>query len=62
MKAACPEGYLLLGLISSYLQLDSLIGLDIQTDRTLSAIETELLVFNERLQVSLDSPFEMLFP
>ncbi|KAI5998520.1 hypothetical protein F5J12DRAFT_906856 [Pisolithus orientalis] len=49
-KAACPEGYLLLGLISSYLQLDSLIGLDIQTDRTLSAIETELLVFNERLQ------------
>ncbi|KAI6148872.1 hypothetical protein BKA82DRAFT_22629 [Pisolithus tinctorius] len=50
MKAACPEGYLLLGLISSYLQLDSLIGLDIQTDRMLSAIETELLVFNERLQ------------
>ncbi|KAI5996912.1 hypothetical protein F5J12DRAFT_907015 [Pisolithus orientalis] len=49
-KAACPEGYLLLGLISSYLQLDSLIGLDIQTNRTLSAIETELLVFNERLQ------------
>ena len=54
MKAACPEGYLLLGLISSYLQLDSLIGLDIQTDHTLSAIETELLVFNKRLQVNLD--------
>ncbi|KAI5993749.1 hypothetical protein F5J12DRAFT_897024 [Pisolithus orientalis] len=52
MKAACPEGYLLLGLISSYLQLDSLIGLDIQTDRMLSAIETELLVFNKRLQLA----------
>ncbi|KAL4070460.1 hypothetical protein J3A83DRAFT_4188499 [Scleroderma citrinum] len=47
---AYPEGHLLMSLISSYLQLDSLIGLNIHTDCTLSAIEAELLVFNERLQ------------
>ena len=33
----------------------TVVTLDIQTNRTLSAIETELLVFNERLQVNLDS-------
>ncbi|KAL4071106.1 hypothetical protein V8B97DRAFT_2024014 [Scleroderma yunnanense] len=48
---ACPEGHLLMSLISSYLQLDSLIGLNIHTNCTLSAVKAELLVFNEKLQM-----------
>ncbi|KIK93461.1 hypothetical protein PAXRUDRAFT_12641 [Paxillus rubicundulus Ve08.2h10] len=52
--AASPEGYLLLELISSYLQLDSLIGLNVHTESMLTNIEVELLIFNRRLKVYLD--------
>ncbi|KAG1868959.1 hypothetical protein DFJ58DRAFT_714136 [Suillus subalutaceus] len=45
-----PEGHRLLCLISSYLQLDSYIGLDVHTTSTLDAIEAELLVFNDALK------------
>jgi hypothetical protein len=46
-----PEGHQLVCLISSYLQLDSYIGVDIDTTSTLDAIEAELVVFNDALKV-----------
>jgi hypothetical protein len=46
-----PEGHRLLCLISSYLQLDSYIGLDVHTTSTLDAIEAKLPVFNDALKV-----------
>jgi hypothetical protein len=48
---ASPEGYQLLRVISSYLQLDSWIGLDVHTESTLAEIEAELLVFDTELKV-----------
>ncbi|KAG1865264.1 hypothetical protein F4604DRAFT_1881913 [Suillus subluteus] len=45
-----PEGYQLLRVISTYLQLDSLIGLDVHTEGTLAAIEAKLLVFDTELK------------
>ncbi|KAG1729317.1 uncharacterized protein EDB91DRAFT_1239239 [Suillus paluster] len=42
---ASPEGYQLLRVISSYLQLDSWIGLDMHTESTLAEIEAKLLVY-----------------
>ena len=48
---ASPEGYQLLRVISSYLQLDSWIGLDVHTESTVDAIEAELLVFDAELKV-----------
>ncbi|KAG2366025.1 hypothetical protein BDR07DRAFT_1449538 [Suillus spraguei] len=45
-----PEGYQLLRVISMYLQLDSLIGLDVYTEGTLAAIEAKLLVFDRELK------------
>lgn len=48
---ASPVGYQLLRVISSYLQLDSWIGLDVHTESTLAAIEAELLVFDAELKV-----------
>ncbi|KAG0708024.1 hypothetical protein DFH29DRAFT_979603 [Suillus ampliporus] len=47
---ASPEGYQLLRVISSYLQLDSWISLDVHTKSTLAAIEAELLVFDTELK------------
>ncbi|KAG1882566.1 hypothetical protein F4604DRAFT_1879304 [Suillus subluteus] len=48
---ASPVGHqLLLCIISSYLQLDSWIGLDVHTEGTLAAIEAELLVFDAELK------------
>lgn len=46
-----PEGYRLVRMLRSYLQLDSLLGLDIQTDSTLAMIEEELLIFDKELKV-----------
>jgi len=46
-----PEGYQLLYVISMYLQLDSLIGLDVHTEGTLAAIKVELLIFDTKLKV-----------
>ena len=46
-----PEGYWLVRMLRSYLQLDSLIGLNIHTESTLAMIEEELLVFNKELKV-----------
>ena len=48
------EGYQLLWLLCSYLELDSLIGLDAHTKRTLEMIEEELLVFRNELKVCID--------
>ncbi|KAG1859232.1 hypothetical protein F4604DRAFT_1882756 [Suillus subluteus] len=47
---ASPEGFQLLRLIGSYLQLDSYIGLDVHTTSTLAALDAELLVFNAALK------------
>jgi hypothetical protein len=44
-------GYQLLRIISSYLQLDSWIGLDVHTESTLAVIKAELLVFDAELKV-----------
>ncbi|KAG0696993.1 hypothetical protein DFH29DRAFT_984460 [Suillus ampliporus] len=49
-----PEGYKLLRVISSYLQLDSYIGLDVHTTSTLAAIDAELLVFDSALKDYID--------
>ena len=51
MHTTSPEGYRLVRMLRSYLQLDSLIGLNIQTEGTLAMIEEELLVFNKELKV-----------
>ncbi|KAG2091483.1 uncharacterized protein F5147DRAFT_822988 [Suillus discolor] len=45
MHRASPVGHQLLRVISSYLQLDSWIGLDLHTERTLAAIDAELLAY-----------------
>ena len=52
-RAASPEGYRLVRMLCSYLQLDSLIGLNIHTESTLTMIEEELLVFDKELKVGL---------
>ncbi|KAI6144582.1 hypothetical protein BKA82DRAFT_4330868 [Pisolithus tinctorius] len=44
------EGYQLLWMLRSYLELDSLIGLDVHTDKTLELIEREQLVFGSELK------------
>ncbi|KAI6143422.1 hypothetical protein BKA82DRAFT_4331282 [Pisolithus tinctorius] len=44
------EGYQLLRMLRSYLELDSLIGLDVHTDKTLELIEREQLVFGSELK------------
>ena len=48
------EGYQLMWLLRSYLELDSLTRLDVHTERTLERIENELLVFGNELQVCMD--------
>ncbi|KAG1765353.1 hypothetical protein EDD22DRAFT_978791 [Suillus occidentalis] len=48
-----PEGYKLLRVISSYLQLDSYIGLDVHTSSMLAAINAELLIFDSALKVNV---------
>ncbi|KAG1861216.1 hypothetical protein F4604DRAFT_1929797 [Suillus subluteus] len=45
-----PEGHQLLRVISTYLQLDSLIGLNVHTEGTLMAIKAKLLIFDMELQ------------
>ncbi|KAG1850743.1 hypothetical protein C8R48DRAFT_750083 [Suillus tomentosus] len=47
---ASQEGHQLLCVISTYLQLDSLISLNVHTEGTLAAIEAELLVFDTELK------------
>ncbi|KIN97634.1 hypothetical protein M404DRAFT_32106 [Pisolithus tinctorius Marx 270] len=44
-------GYQLLRMISSYLRLDTLIGLDVHTEKTLGMIEDELLIFRDELKL-----------
>ncbi|KAI9574141.1 hypothetical protein HD554DRAFT_2228583 [Boletus coccyginus] len=50
-EVSSPEGYRLLRMLGIYLRIDSLIGLDIHTDKTLAMIEEELLVFSDELQL-----------
>ncbi|KAG1861238.1 hypothetical protein F4604DRAFT_1684061 [Suillus subluteus] len=45
-----PEGHQLLRVINTYLQLDSLIGLNVHTEGTLMAIEAKLLIFDMELK------------
>ncbi|KAI5981970.1 hypothetical protein EDD15DRAFT_2182044 [Pisolithus albus] len=49
-KNRMPEGYCLLHILASYLELDSLIGLDVHTERTIEMIEAELLRFSGALK------------
>ncbi|KAG9309309.1 hypothetical protein JVU11DRAFT_10797 [Chiua virens] len=42
--SASPEGYHWLRMLSTYLQIDSLLGLDVHTDETLSTIDQEILL------------------
>ncbi|KIK35236.1 hypothetical protein CY34DRAFT_17146 [Suillus luteus UH-Slu-Lm8-n1] len=49
-RQVSPEGYRLLQVIRSYLQLDSLIGLDVHTERTLEMIDAEFLVYDAALK------------
>ncbi|KAI6138247.1 hypothetical protein BKA82DRAFT_28232 [Pisolithus tinctorius] len=51
MSTTSQVGYQLLHMICSYLQLETLIGLDIHTEVTLGMIEDELLVFRGELKV-----------
>ncbi|KAG2753584.1 hypothetical protein P692DRAFT_201705525 [Suillus brevipes Sb2] len=53
-RRSCLEGYHLLHVICSYLELDSLIGLDVHTERTIAMIEDELLVFSAALKDYVD--------
>lgn len=53
---ASPEGFHILRVICSYLQLDSLIGLDVHTEQTLAMLDAEFLVFDAALKVII-SPF-----
>ncbi|KAI6012112.1 hypothetical protein BKA83DRAFT_4466503 [Pisolithus microcarpus] len=46
-----PAGYRLLRMMRSYLRLDTLIGLDLQTETTVGMIENELTVFRDELKV-----------
>ncbi|KAG2110903.1 uncharacterized protein F5147DRAFT_745048 [Suillus discolor] len=52
---ASPVGHQLLRVISSYLQLDSWIGLDLHTEHMLAAINAELLVFDAELKHILNN-------
>lgn len=54
MNIVTHEGHQLLRLLCSYLELDSLIGLDAHTEKTLEMIEEELLVFGNELKVCID--------
>ncbi|KIO12120.1 hypothetical protein M404DRAFT_19970 [Pisolithus tinctorius Marx 270] len=49
-KSITPEGYQLLRVIRSYLQLDSLVGLDVQTERMVNMINDEILTFDQTLK------------
>ncbi|KIK43163.1 hypothetical protein CY34DRAFT_791724 [Suillus luteus UH-Slu-Lm8-n1] len=55
-RRASPEGFRILRVICSYLQLDSLIGLDVHTEQTLAMLDAEFLVFDAALKVVI-SPF-----
>ncbi|KAF8837802.1 hypothetical protein BDN67DRAFT_991595 [Paxillus ammoniavirescens] len=49
-KQSVPEGCALLRMLQIYLELDSLIRLNVHMERTISMIESELLKFNEALK------------
>ncbi|KAI6106999.1 hypothetical protein EDD16DRAFT_1523448 [Pisolithus croceorrhizus] len=50
-KDKTPKGYCLLHVLASYLELDSLISLDIHTERMIEMIEAELLRFSGALKI-----------
>lgn len=54
------EGYLLLELTRSYLELDMFAGLTVHTDETLEKGEREILRFAEVLQVSFPSSYTIV--
>ena len=52
-KNTIPEGYALLQMLQTYLELNGLISLDVHTKTTLSMIEKKLSQFNNTLKVSI---------
>ncbi|KAI5994114.1 hypothetical protein F5J12DRAFT_785896 [Pisolithus orientalis] len=52
-KSITPEGYQLLQVIQSYLQLDSLVSLDVQTKCMVNMINDKILTFDQTLKVHL---------
>ncbi|KAF8547605.1 hypothetical protein OG21DRAFT_1424477, partial [Imleria badia] len=59
MDNVSHEGYQLVRLLCSYLELDSLTALDAHTENTLATIENELLVFGNELKVCIGSAGEL---
>ncbi|KAI6002407.1 hypothetical protein F5J12DRAFT_947888 [Pisolithus orientalis] len=53
-RTAIPKGYCLLHILTSYLQLDSLIGLDMHTEQTIEMIDAELLKFDNELKAYIE--------
>ena len=51
-QANCPNGFLLLKLLRSYVELDMYASLTVHTDVTLKLGKEEFLCFNEILRVS----------
>ncbi|KAH0826712.1 hypothetical protein J3R83DRAFT_5109 [Lanmaoa asiatica] len=49
-KDITTEGYSILQVLASYLRLDSLVGLNVQTESTLRAFENELQAFDKALK------------
>ncbi|KAI6043238.1 hypothetical protein EDC04DRAFT_2600286 [Pisolithus marmoratus] len=49
-KSQTPEGYSLLHILASYLELDNLIGLNVHMESTIEMIKAELLRFNMALK------------
>ena len=56
------EGYLLLRLMRSYLELDMYTSLIVHTESTLAAGRAELLVFEKLLHVMIPLSFSMYVP
>jgi len=51
-RRSCSEGYRLLHVICTYLELDSLLGLGVHMERTIAMIKNKLLVFGAALKVN----------
>lgn len=54
MNDASPKSYQLLWLLHSYLELDSLIVLNMHTERMFEMIKNELVVFGDELKVRIN--------
>ncbi|KAM6499899.1 hypothetical protein JOM56_005407 [Amanita muscaria] len=57
-QGASPNGYLLLRCVRSYTFLDTYASMEVHTEETLSAIESELLVFADLIQQYIVSSYD----